>query len=138
MTYISASLRRLVIERAVNGCEYCLIHQDDNFFPFEVDHVIAEKHGGETVPENLCLSCPDCNAHKGSDIGSIDRETGNLTFLFNPRSQIWAEHFRLNGAEIEPLTPEGRVTVGLLQLNHPDRLAERSAMLLLNRYPPNQ
>jgi len=135
MTYISADLRRLVAERAGNCCEYCLISQDDSFFPFEVDHIISEKHGGETVPENLCLSCPDCNAHKGSDIGSIDRETDRLTPLFNPRQQAWEEHFRLDGASIQPLTPEGRVTVTLLKINHPDRIAERQVMLRLNRYP---
>lgn len=135
MTYISADLRRLVAERAGDCCEYCLISQDDSFFPFEVDHIISEKHGGETIPENLCLSCPNCNAHKGSDIGSIDRETDRLTPLFNPRQQAWGEHFRLEGALIQPLTPEGRVTVTLLMINHPDRVAERQVMLRLNRYP---
>jgi hypothetical protein len=135
VTYISADLRRLVAERAGDCCEYCLISQDDSFFPFEVDHIISEKHGGETIPENLCLSCPNCNAHKGSDIGSIDRETGRLTPLFNPRQQAWKEHFRLEGALIQPLTPEGRVTITLLMINHPDRVAERQVMLRLNRYP---
>ncbi|MEO0564631.1 MAG: HNH endonuclease signature motif containing protein, partial [Chloroflexota bacterium] len=53
-TYISASLRREVIQRARNCCEYCLISQDDMLFSFEIDHIIAEKHGGPTISENLC------------------------------------------------------------------------------------
>jgi hypothetical protein len=46
MTYISAALRRLVIERASGCCEYCRMQVADRLLPFEVDHVIAEKHGG--------------------------------------------------------------------------------------------
>jgi len=72
ITYISPQLRRAVTERAGDCCEYCRISQSDQFFVFEIDHIIAEKHGGQTLSENLCLSCPDCNAFKGSDIASID------------------------------------------------------------------
>jgi hypothetical protein len=25
--------------------------------PFQIDHVISEKHGGATTPQNLALSC---------------------------------------------------------------------------------
>lgn len=135
MSYISSALRRQVVERAGNCCEYCLLNQEDNFLPFEVDHIISEKHGGETNSENLCFSCPYCNGYKGSDIGSIDRQTGVLTLLFNPRQQTWLEHFRLNGARIEPLTPEGRVTVFLLRLNREEQVAEREGLIELGRYP---
>jgi hypothetical protein len=93
MTYISAELRQQVIVRAGNCCEYCLLSQDDNTFSFQIDHVIAEKHEGETVLENLSLSCPNCNRFKGSDIGSIDSETGQLTPLYNPRTQAWDDHY---------------------------------------------
>ena len=71
-SYVSAQLRREVTDRAGNCCEYCRISQEDQFFAFEIDHIIAEKHGGPTVGDNLCLSCPECNAFKGSDIASID------------------------------------------------------------------
>lgn len=87
MTYISLELRRQVIERAGNCCEYCRLSQEDNTFSFQIDHVIAEKHEGETAFNNLSLSCPNCNNFKGSDIGSIDRETGRLTPLCNPRNR---------------------------------------------------
>jgi hypothetical protein len=136
-TYISADLRRLVVERASKCCEYCFISQADSFLPFEIDHIISEKHRGKTNADNLCLSCPDCNAYKGSDIGSIDPETGQLTFLYNPRTQKWSDHFHMDGIIIQPLTPEGRVTVLLLQINHPDRIAERNVMAQLGRYPPS-
>jgi hypothetical protein len=136
--HISAQVRRAIIERAGNCCEYCRISQDDQFFAFEMDHIIAEKHGGLTVEDNLCLSCPDCNAYKGTDIASIDWEHGErLTALFNPRKQPWAHHFELDVAtgRIEPLTAEGQVTVFLLRLNNPDRITDRKLLIDLNRYP---
>jgi hypothetical protein len=45
MTQLSADLRRLVIERASERCEYYLFHQaDPALFDHEVDHLIAEKY----------------------------------------------------------------------------------------------
>jgi hypothetical protein len=135
MTYINAELRQSVIERAGDCCEYCRISQEDNRFTFHVDHIISEKHEGVTEIDNLCLSCPYCNTYKGSDIGSIDRETSELTSFFNPRIHYWNGHFELDGASIEPLTPEGRVTVRMLRLNSDERLMERDGLLQLGRYP---
>ncbi len=38
---------------------------------------------------------------------------------------LCADHFKLDGALIVPLTAQGRVTVKIFQLNHPHRIAER-------------
>lgn len=127
-TYISVGLRRLVEERAGNRCEYCLLPGTVTFFPYEIDHVIAEKHGGKTTSDNLALTCWRCNRHKGSDLGSFDPQTGEFCFLFNPRTQTWCDHFSQKGSRIEGLTPEGRTTIKLLQLNTPERLAERQRL----------
>ena len=125
MTYIPTALRREVIERAGNRCEYCLIRAEVAFFPHEVDHVIAEKHGGATDIDNLALACWRCNRHKGSDLTSFDPETRELSPLFNPRTQVWAEHFAYERERLVGLTPEGRTTVSLLRLNSEERLSER-------------
>lgn len=135
MTYIPENLRQLVIKRANHCCEYGLINQEDVFQSHEIDHIYAEKHEGETHESNLCLSCMICNRHKGSDIASFDRETGEITSLFHPRLHKWEEHFQLNGAIIIPLTPEGRVTVRLLHLNDDERVIERQQLIELGRYP---
>jgi hypothetical protein len=88
--------------------------------------VISLKHGGSSEFENLAYSCLRCNAWKGSDIGSLD---GNrFVPLFNPRKNVWQEHFTARGYAIEPLTSEGRVTARLLRLNNEQRLAERRAI----------
>lgn len=127
MTYVPAALRREVIKRAGNRCEYCLLPSEIAFYPHEVDHVIAEKHGGVTEIDNLAFSCWRCNRHKGSDLTSFDPETRQLSPLFNPRIQIWAEHFAYQGERIVGITKEGRTTVYLLRLNGEERLLERSS-----------
>lgn len=134
MSYISEAMRRAVIERAHERCEYCLIHQNDSLFTHEVDHIIPEKHRGTSNSENLCLACLDCNRHKGSDFASFDPESGGIVLLFNPREQVWADHFRLDGPRIEPLTAEGRVTVFVLKLNDEMRLRGREALSKAGRY----
>lgn len=100
MTYIPTTLRRQVIERAGNCCEYCLLPAEVAFFPHEVDHVVAEKHGGATDINNLAFACWRCNRHKGSDLTSFDPQTRQLSPLFNPRMQVWAEHFAYEGERI--------------------------------------
>lgn len=125
MTYIPTALRHEVLERAGNRCEYCLLPAHLAFFPHEVDHVVAEKHGGATEIENLALACWRCNRHKGSDLTSFDPQTRQLSLLFNPRTQVWTEHFAYEREMIIGLTPEGRATVNLLRLNSDNRLIER-------------
>ncbi|MFS8117800.1 MAG: HNH endonuclease signature motif containing protein, partial [Microcoleus sp.] len=91
------------------------------------DHIIAEKHTGETVESNLALSCSICNKNKGSDIASIDPETGEVVRLYNPRKDSWEDHFQIKPESgiIQPLTAIGRVTVRLLQVNRAEYLTER-------------
>jgi HNH endonuclease len=127
-TYIPAALRREVEERAKHRCEYCLIPAKVSFFPHEIDHVIAQKHGGQTESDNLAFTCWRCNRHKGTDLGSFDPQTGEFSFLFNPRTQQWSEHFTFERVTIVGLMPEGRTTVKLLQFNSKERLAERQRL----------
>jgi hypothetical protein len=134
-SYVSAALRRAVTERADGRCEYCRFPSDASLFSFEVEHIIAEKHGGLTSLENLALACPFCNRAKGSDLASIDPESSALTPFFNPRTQSWPEHFLLEGPRIVPRTPAGRVTAAILHFNHPERLLERERLFQIGRYP---
>jgi len=129
-------IRRQVAERARNYCEYCLISQDYTGSAHQIDHIIAEKHGGQTTMDNLALSCTLCNRRKGSDISSLDPETGEVVPLFHPRIQNWIDHFKLDGFQIVGLTPEGRTTVEFLQLNSFERLMERAELIRAERYPP--
>ena len=127
-TYIPADLRRLVIERSKSRCEYCLILESDTFCGCQIDHVIAEKHGGETSGSNLAFTCTFCNRYKGSDIGSIADSTGEFTRFFNPRTDQWSEHFRFDNYRVVPLSPIGETTCKILQINDLDRVFERRAI----------
>ncbi len=133
-TYIPTALRQTVMARAAGRCEYCRYPQSAAFLTFEIEHIVDEKHGGATAIENLGLSCPFCNRYKGTDLGSLDPETGQLTAFFNPRKHVWSEHFQLDQARIIPRSAEGRVTVAILQLNHPDRMLEREQLMLAGQY----
>ena len=133
---ISLTLRRRVHARAAGRCEYCQISEADDPLTFHIDHVVPAKHGGGPDFENLCLSCSQCNLHKGSDFSSIEPTTGDIVPLFNPRTCSWSDHFRWDGPMLVGLTPVGRATVRLLQVNAPERTQVRRSSMLEGRHPP--
>ena len=135
VTYVPAELRRLVRERAKDLCEYCHISESATFAVHQIDHIVAEKHGGATSEDNLALCCTLCNRHKGTDLASIDPQTGEIVPLFHPRRHRWSEHFRAEGPRLLPLTATARATVTLLGLNHAARLTERTTLALSRPKP---
>ena len=132
---IGKLLRREIATRAAERCEYCQTPEWILLAGCEVDHVISRKHGGITDASNLAFSCARCNRAKGSDVGSIIPSSGQYCRLFNPRIDRWAEHFAVEGNRLLAKTDIGQVTVRLLQLNAPERLAERALLLQIADYP---
>jgi hypothetical protein len=131
------STRDLVWDRARHRCEYCLIHQDDEpFYRFHIEHVIAKQHGGGDDSDNLALACHHDNEHKGPNLSGIDPETGKVARLFNPRRQSWARHFRFDGPMIVGRTQCGRATVAVLALNARDRVDLRAELIANGVFPP--
>jgi len=135
LTYVSAELRRLVATRANRMCEYCLIAEEDTYVGCSIDHVVSEKHGGQTELEKLAYACLTCNLAKGSDLGSIDPATGQLVRFYNPRTDRWTDHFELRGASMVPLTNIGDVTCRILGFDRPERREERQLLLAKGRFP---
>jgi hypothetical protein len=133
---MDAALIRMIWGRARRCCEYCLMPQECDDTPFEIDHIIARKHRGPTVASNLALSCYHCNAFKGSDIGSRDRQTRALTPLLNPRRHKWEKHFRWQNGVLLGRTAIGRVTVILLNINDPFRVELRAMLIEEGKFPP--
>lgn len=125
-----------VWQRAHATCEYCQVPQMFDDLPFQVDHIIARKHGGETLAENLALACFPCNNSKGPNIAGFDWETGTVVPLFHPRRDNWADHFEWVGPELRGKTPLGRVTVAVLEINRVHRLALRQALMGERLFPP--
>lgn len=119
------ALQELVRRRAGNRCEYCHYPLP----PFHFEHVIARKHRGPTTEENLALACIRCNYYKGPNISGIDPETAQIVRLFHPRTDVWNEHFRWAGATLAGLTPTGRATIDVLEINQPLRVAARERLM---------
>lgn len=127
---IDETVRTFVRSRARDRCEYCRISQFDVPFPrFHIEHVIPIKHGGSDAAENLALACNHCNLHKGPNLSGIDPQTVQLSRLFNPRTDAWADHFRQDGPNIVGLTSIGRTTVNVLEMNAFDRVELRRDLL---------
>jgi hypothetical protein len=105
---------------------------------FEIEHLIPEALGGQTVEENLWLACRECNARKGIRTTARDPVTGQLVPLFNPRAQPWIAHFRWTpeGDQIRGLTPTGRATIHALGLNRPKRVVARQFWVQAGWHPP--
>ena len=127
---MDADLRNSVRQRADDRCEYCRVHQaQDPFYRFEIDHIIAQQHGGKTDDDNLCLSCYRCNCHKGPNIAGVDPETEEIVRLYHPRNDDWHDHFFWEGPKLVGRTAIGRATVEVLAINHPDYMALREALI---------
>jgi hypothetical protein len=104
-----------------------------------VDHLIPVARGGTSDESNLWLSCRRCNEFKAAQVEARDPDTAATVPLFNPRSQVWAEHFTWSpdGTEIVGRTPVGRATVIALQVNHPDIVAARRLWMDVGWHPPH-
>jgi 5-methylcytosine-specific restriction endonuclease McrA len=122
-------MQQQVRERANRTCEYCHLPDVLTTLPFQIDHIIAEKHGGPTILENLAYCCLHCNAFKGPNIAGVDQETQEVVRLFHPRGDIWEEHFAWEGSRLLGRTSIGRVTIAVLAINAPYRLEVRQALI---------
>ena len=129
--YISESLRVLVAERAMRRCVYCRLPESRSFFAFHIDHIVSLKHSGATTAENLAFACQICNLNKGSDIATFLENPTEPVRFFNPRKDIWTEHFDVDELGfIEAKTLVGEATIKIFDLNYLDSIIERREMLL--------
>jgi HNH endonuclease len=132
---MEAAVGRLVRRRASERCEYCRMPQSATpFSRFNIEHIIARQHDGSDDESNLALACPRCNSFKGPNLSAIDPQTKQLVALFNPRTDIWDEHFELERGLITGLTGVGRATVRLLKMNAQDRVKLRRTLIRRGEY----
>jgi len=128
---VDDTTRELVCRRAGDRCEYCLLPQEASLLTFHVDHIVAKQHLDNVVDEPgvLCLSCNRCNAYKGTNLSSVDSQTNQIVPLYHPRDDVWEDHFLLRDGEISGITPTGRATARLLNMNAPQRVELREQWL---------
>lgn len=137
-SYIGRALREQVTSEARHRCGYCLTSARIIGTPMEIDHIIPESLGGPTARENLWLACSMCNDHKGNRIAASDPHTGEVVRLFNPRQQVWLDHFGWNtdGALIIGKTPTGRATIAAVRLNRAELVEARRGWVIAGWHPP--
>ena len=106
--------------------------------PMSLEHIIPQAVGGPTAEENLWLACRRCNEFKGAQTHARDPQTGEWVALFNPRQQVWEEHFgwSKDSTEIVGQTPCGRATVAALKMNNPEIVVARRLWVSAGWWPP--
>ncbi len=137
MAYIPPELADFVTQRAKERCEYCQTAKI-MVVRMEIDHILPESAGGATVESNLSLACPSCNRFKGKWQTAVDPITDQEVRLFNPRAQVWNQHFQWSagGTHILGLTPIGRATIVRLKMNDTDVVRSRALWVKLGVHPP--
>jgi hypothetical protein len=105
-------------------------------FSFHIEHILPKKHGGDDDPNHLAWSCLYCNLAKSSNLSGRDMLTGRIVVLFNPRRQRWERHFAWDGTRLTGLTPCGRATIVVLNINGPHRVALRELLIESGLFPP--
>jgi hypothetical protein len=138
MSSFSEATKQRIRQRAGNRCEYCQSHQDYLMSWLQIDHFWPVSKGGNSKDENLCLACELCNQHKWNQTEAIDPINQDVVALFNPRLQVWQDHFvwSEDGISIVGLTPYGRATVVALKLNNGLALKVRGHWVGAGWHPP--
>jgi 5-methylcytosine-specific restriction endonuclease McrA len=129
----------LIVRIRANGyCEYCKSHENCGTDPFVTEHIIPRLLNGLNILSNLAYSCGGCNINKSTKIEGLDEISNQIAPFYNPRTQIWGEHFTWNSkaTHIVGITPTGRVTVDTLKLNRLQLVILRKGMFLLGIHPP--
>ncbi|BDA74537.1 HNH endonuclease [Rivularia sp. IAM M-261] len=137
--YVPVALKQLVFERARGLCEYCRSQAKYAIDPLVIDHIQPVSKGGQTIEDNLALSCQTCNNYKYNKTEALDPATGQLVPLFNPRLMEWNQHFVWNEDTTQMLgiTPTGRATVTLFQTNREGVVNMRRVLVIMNEHPPD-
>lgn len=134
----SVFIKTQVRQRANRLCEYCHTNERWQYVNFTIDHIIPVAENGSDFVDNLALACFFCNRRKSGKQKAFDSESGDEVFIFNPRTNNWAEHFiwSVDRLRIIPLTEIGRATVELLEFNRERVLLIREADVAVKRHPP--
>lgn len=93
---------------------------------------------GDDDLSNLCLACFSCNLSKAVATTAVDPETQELVALFNPRQQVWKQHFEWieGGLRLYGKTPTGRATIERLKMNQQRLVRARHNWITAGSHPP--
>jgi hypothetical protein len=138
MSRIPHKLHDKILREAKNRCGYCQTPQRLVPVPFEIEHIYPQAKGGASEEANLWLACPVCNSFKHAKTQALDPLTNSAREIFNPRQQVWNEHFAFSPdkTEIFGTTACGRATVIALKLNNTRAVKMRKLWVSVGWFPP--
>lgn len=130
-------IRKFVEQRAAGRCEYCHAPGGPLAYTLHVEHIHPRSAGGANDPSNYALACAPCNAAKGKALSGFDPETQSDQPLFNPRRDVWDDHFHWNleTCAMEGRTPTGHATIARMKLNAAPQIAGRQMWRELSLWP---
>jgi HNH endonuclease len=136
--YIPVAIQRAILALSKNYSEYCVLPSNFSTDFFHFEHIIPVVLNGKTELENLARSCGICNNNKRDKIEHIDPLTQQIVRLYNPRQDIWTDHFQWSDDDlyIIGLTPIGRATIALLKLNRINATNLRKLLKMADLHPP--
>ncbi|MCA9980733.1 MAG: HNH endonuclease [Anaerolineales bacterium] len=136
--HLSNALLQQLVEVDGVCCAYCQTSEQVTGQPLTIDHIQPVVLGGQSTFENLCRACRRCNEFKGAAVVGIDPLTGIEQPLFNPRRQVWQEHFawHVAGVYLEGITAVGRATIIQLQINNDLITSARRRWVSAGWHPP--
>lgn len=118
-------------------CEYYRTPDSYASLPFHCEHIIPQKTGGTNSLDNLAWASPRCNNHNLAKTHAQDPQTGQRVPLFNPGQKQWHRHFMWSEDFLVIIgrTRTDRATVEALNMNLPQRVNLRKALLSLGEHP---
>jgi hypothetical protein len=137
-SYISLSLKNLVLSRSKGYCEYCKCPSDFSTEPFSIEHIVPRSKDGLDELDNLAYACIGCNIYKSDKTEFLDVVSQAISPLFNPRIMDWDGHFIWDESLTSMIgkTAIGRATIEALRLNRRPLKNLRRALIAIGEHPP--
>lgn len=127
---LDTEVRNIVLNKSKGLCEYCHSRSEFSFTSFTIEMIIPKSEGGKVETSNLAYICQGCGNYKYS-------RSKQINSLFNPRTDIWREHFAWSGDKLHlvGLTSKGRTTIEKLDLNRVNLTDFRLIMTRIGKHP---
>ena len=128
---MDAAVRLSVRMRAGRRCEYCHLPEDyAPFTPLHIEHVIAKQHGGTDARFQPGLGLPSLQPAQGPQPDRHRPADAEGREALPSAAAPVVLTFRVGWPAAGRGTTIGRATIAVLQMNDPDAVKDRDALIL--------
>jgi len=134
---LSLQTKNLIFESSNGLCEYCHSQAEYSFAAYSIEMIVPQSKDGQMETRNLAFVCQGCSNHKYKKTEGFDSVTNETVKFFNPRIDVWKEHFAWNEdtSLLVGLTAKGRATIKELKMNRPTLIELRAILVRLGKHP---